>query len=124
MISTIARGICAALAVSAVMLAAAPAQAQRFDGNWSVLIITDSGDCDRAYRYGVSISGGHVAYAGDANVQLSGTVSGDGRVSVTVRAGNQVASGSGRLQGNSGSGSWSGSSSNGRCSGHWEAERR
>jgi hypothetical protein len=25
------------------------------DGPWSVLIITDAGDCDRAYRYGVTI---------------------------------------------------------------------
>src|SRR6185295_7588115 len=45
--------------VSAFWLAApAPAKAQRFDGNWSVLIITQSGDCDRAYRYGVRIQGG------------------------------------------------------------------
>jgi hypothetical protein len=32
----------------------------RFDGAWSVLIITDAGDCDRAYRYGVQIVRGRV----------------------------------------------------------------
>ena len=125
MIKSMVRCACYLLTVSMLWLAAAvPAKAQRFDGNWSVLIITQSGDCDRAYRYGVRIQGGQVRYAGDASVSFSGTVSNDGRVSVTVRAGNQSASGSGRLSGNSGGGSWSGSSPSNRCSGTWEAERR
>ena len=29
-----------------------------FDGNWSVLIVTNSGPCDRGYRYGLSIRNG------------------------------------------------------------------
>jgi len=121
----IARSAAFMLMVSAFWLAApASAKAQRFDGNWSVLIITQSGDCDRAYRYGVRIQGGQVSYAGDASVSFSGTVSNDGRVSVSVRAGSQSAAGSGRLSGNSGGGTWSGSSPNNRCSGTWEAERR
>jgi hypothetical protein len=121
----IARGAASLLVISALSLAAAaPAKAQRFDGNWSVLIITQSGDCDRAYRYGVRITGGQVRYAGDASVEFTGTVGNDGRVSVTVRAGSQSASGTGRLSGNSGGGTWSGSSPNNRCSGTWEAERR
>jgi len=28
------------------------------DGAWSVLIVTTKGDCDRAYRYGVTIANG------------------------------------------------------------------
>jgi hypothetical protein len=121
----IARSAFGLLVISALsLMAAAPAKAQRFDGNWSVLIITDSGDCDRAYRYGVRITGGQVRYAGDASAEFSGSVGNDGRVSVTVRAGGQSASGSGRLAGNSGSGTWSGSSPSNRCSGRWEAERR
>jgi hypothetical protein len=103
---------------------AAAAPAVNFDGRWSVVIITDAGSCDRAYRYGVRIQGGRVSYAGDASVSFSGTVSNDGRVSVSVRAGSQSASGSGRLSGNSGGGTWSGASPNNRCSGTWEAERR
>lgn len=38
--------------------AAAPRQAappDRFDGTWSVEIITETGSCDRAYRYPVRI---------------------------------------------------------------------
>ena len=30
-----------------------------YDGNWSVLILTNSGPCDRGYRYGLSIRGLH-----------------------------------------------------------------
>jgi hypothetical protein len=32
-----------------------------FDGNWSVLIVTDAGQCDRAYRYGLVIRDGRGA---------------------------------------------------------------
>jgi len=31
-----------------------------FDGSWSVLIMTDAGTCDRAYRYGLRIAGGQL----------------------------------------------------------------
>jgi hypothetical protein len=121
----IARSAATLLTISVLWLATATAaSAQRFDGNWSVLIITQSGDCDRAYRYGVRIAGGQVSYAGDASVSFSGTVSNDGRVSVSVRAGSQSASGTGRLSSNSGGGTWAGSSTSTRCSGTWEAERR
>ncbi len=38
---------------------ATPAQARGpYDGNWSVLIVTDSGSCDRAYRYALRIADG------------------------------------------------------------------
>ena len=35
-----------------------------FDGGWSVLIVTEKGTCDRAYRYPVKIENGSVGYAG------------------------------------------------------------
>ena len=95
-----------------------------FDGNWSVLIVTDSGQCDKAYRYGLAIRDGHVVYEGDASVNVSGRVSGNGAVSVRVSAGSQSAQGSGRLSSSQGSGSWRGSGSVGACSGTWSAERR
>jgi hypothetical protein len=104
----------------------APA-ADKFDGAWSVVVITDAGTCDRAYRYGVRIENGKVHYAGgDAGgpVQISGTVAANGRVAVSVRSGDRVAKGSGRLTGDSGGGRWSGQSSTDQCSGRWEAERR
>jgi hypothetical protein len=94
-----------------------------FDGNWSVLIVTDSGACDRAYRYALQIFNGRITYP-DQSINITGHVSGGGYVYVRVSAGGQYASGAGRLYGNSGAGRWSGRGSTSACSGHWEAERR
>jgi len=55
---------------------------------------------------------------------MSGHVSNNGSVSVSVRQGDKHASGSGRLYANgTGRGSWSGASSTGRCAGGWSARR-
>jgi hypothetical protein len=94
-----------------------------FDGNWSVLIVTDSGSCDRAYRYALKIADGRVFYD-DPSFNVSGHVDARGNVSVGVSAGGQSANGSGHLSGNYGDGRWTGRSSTSACSGHWEAERR
>jgi hypothetical protein len=112
--------------VSAALFAApVPASAQgAYNGIWSVLIITNSGPCDRAYRYPLRITNGRVTYAGQADFNVSGRVSRNGAVSVTVSRGSQRASGSGRLSGASGSGRWSGAGDSSRCSGVWTAEKR
>ena len=107
----------------------APAQAQSksqaaFDGAWSVLIVTESGTCDRAYRYAVNINRGVVSYAGEAGINLSGRVAGNGAVKVTVSRGSQSATGTGRMTASSGAGKWSGKSGSQTCAGTWEAERR
>ena len=99
----------------------APAQAKgTFDGTWSVLIMTEKGSCDRAYRYPVQISNGRVGYAGEAGFSVSGRVSENGAVTVRVSRGQQSANGSGKLSRTSGGGAWRG----GECSGRWTAERR
>jgi hypothetical protein len=95
------------------------------DGQWSVLIVTESGPCDRAYRYGVRIANGRIEYSGEsAPVDLSGQVDRTGRVNVRVSGGSQVAVATGRLAGRSGGGTWSGNSATSKCAGRWEAERR
>jgi hypothetical protein len=105
--------------------AASPSRAQKsFDGTWSVLIITETGECDRAYRYGIRIERGEIIYGGEAGVSFTGRVDSKGQVSATVRRGAQSATGSGRLSGASGAGTWSGRSNTGACGGRWEAERR
>jgi len=115
--------------VAAVLLAGSlwtgPAAQARmpYDGLWSVSIITDAGTCDRGYRYAVHIVDGRVTYD-DPNFDIHGEVNARGQVTVTIRAGQNEANGSGRLSGDYGEGSWSGSSPTARCSGHWEAERR
>jgi hypothetical protein len=102
---------------------AAKATVDRFDGPWSVVIVTDSGTCDRAYRYGLRIEAGQVRYEGGADVTVSGTVDPRGRVTVDVRSGGSTAHGSGHLDESTGSGNWQGASANSRCAGTWEAER-
>ncbi|MEJ0077586.1 MAG: hypothetical protein WDO17_19570 [Alphaproteobacteria bacterium] len=110
----------AILAVSTVPASPAPMSAAKpsFDGSWSVLIVTEKGTCDRAYRYPVKIENGAVGYAGSASF----TVSGKGAVTVTVARGSQSATGTGRMSDTDGSGHWVAGS--GECSGTWTAERR
>jgi hypothetical protein len=108
-----------ALSVAAISGIASPATSAP-SGLWSVVIITERGTCDRAYRYPVRISRGTVINAGDSPVTISGRVGDNGTLTVTVRHGNQSATGSGRLAGAAGTGTWRG----GDCSGTWEAERR
>jgi len=112
-----------ALGAAALMPAQAAAR-MNFDGNWSVLIVTKSGPCDQAYRYGLSIRGGRVFYEGSAAVNVAGQVSPTGAVNVRVWAGAQSANGAGRLSQDYGGGNWRGSGSSGSCSGTWTAERR
>ena len=112
------------LAASAVPAASAPIAAGKatFDGNWSVLIVTEKGTCDRAYRYPVRISNGSVGYAGEASFNVSGRVGANGAVTVTVSRGSQSATGTGRMSSSDGTGRWA--TSSGECSGSWSAERR
>ena len=112
------------LAASAVPAAPAPIAAGKanFDGNWSVLIVTEKGTCDRAYRYPVRISNGSVGYAGEASFNVSGQVGANGAVTVTVSRGSQSATGTGRMSLSDGTGRWA--TSGGECSGSWSAERR
>jgi hypothetical protein len=111
--------------IAAAALAPAPASARgKFDGNWSVLIITEQGQCDRAYRYGLRIQDGSVIYEGSAPVNVAGRVANNGMVNVKVWAGQQGASGTGRLKGGGGGGSWRGIGSMGTCAGRWTAEQR
>ena len=105
-------------------LAAASARNASFDGNWSVLVITETGTCDAAYRYGVSIDNGAVHYRGESGIDVAGSVDDKGRVRVRIGRGEQSAEGTGQLSETSGSGTWSGSSSSSRCQGRWDAERR
>jgi hypothetical protein len=112
------------LAATAVPAGSAPLATSKasFDGGWSVLIVTEKGTCDRAYRYPVRISNGSVGYAGEASFNVSGSVGPNGSVTVMVSKGNQSARGSGHLSATDGSGRWVAGS--GECSGTWTAERR
>ena len=106
---------CAALATTTAGFAA-----PRFDGTWSVSIVTTKGDCIASYRYPMKIANGVLANGGDIAIDVSGKVAPTGAVSVKLSHGDTNATGSGRLAGNAGGGSWHTTS----CSGSWTAERR
>ncbi|HEY6255204.1 MAG TPA: hypothetical protein VIY51_05365 [Xanthobacteraceae bacterium] len=101
-----------------------PAAATAYDGDWSVVIMTQSGTCDRAYRYGVHIANGDVLYDGGGPVDLQGHVYSNGAVRVSVSGMGQHADGQGRLSRALGTGTWQGQGSLGSCAGVWQAERR
>lgn len=119
-----AAAVLAVLAFSTVPASPSPMSAPKpsFDGSWSVLIVTEKGKCDRAYRYPVKIENGAVGYAGSASFTVSGKVDRKGAVIVTVARGSQSATGTGRMSDSDGTGTWTAAS--GDCSGTWTAERR
>lgn len=92
----------------------------RYDGVWSVSIVTEKGDCDRGYRYPIRITNGTLANGGATGFNIAGNVTPTGYIKVTVSHGSASANGIGHLAGNEGAGSWKG----GSCSGSWTAERR
>jgi len=111
----------AAASIAASSVVSTPSFAlPRYDGLWSVSIVTQKGDCDPGYRYPVRITNGALFNAGDTNFTVSGKVGATGAIIVTVSAAGKSATGSGRLAGNAGGGLWAG----GSCSGTWTAERR
>lgn len=121
MISHLVRASTLALFCIVTLATESPARTP-YDGSWSVLIVTTRGDCDRAYRYGVTIANGHILYDG-GGVNLYGRVSGRGAVRVTVTSSNARANGTGRLTRSAGRGGWTGISGQSRCSGYWQASR-
>lgn len=112
------------LAIACVAVAGPALARNRFDGDWSVVIVTRGGACDPSFRYGVTIADGAVINSGGSPADVRGRVSPNGAVRVSVQSGNQWASGSGRLGRNSGGGVWRGQGSAGTCEGTWIAQRR
>jgi hypothetical protein len=98
------------------------ASAQTPDGTYAVFITTRQGDCDKAYHWTISVSGGHVSSAGDTPMEASGQISGHGAVDLAFQRLGQVAKVIGRLSKGCGSGTWS--SSTMQCAGSWRALRQ
>jgi hypothetical protein len=112
-----------ALTLGTVFLSApAYSQADKYNGKWSVVIVTEQGNCDRGYRYPLIIQDGNVMYGGKKNFNVSGQVESNGAVTVSVTQGNQGALGTGRLSGKYGVGTWTAPA--GGCAGRWQAEKR
>ena len=109
---------------TATTLAATAASAETNDGRWAVQMVTDSGVCDKSYKYVIAIEQGKVRYIpqdSDPAPSISGRVSPAGSVSLDIQKGIARVAATGNLQGSGGSGSW-------RlgilCSGRWTAKKR
>ena len=117
--------IAGALAAASIAFAATTSFATpRYDGLWSVAIVTHQGDCIASYRYPMRIAHGILANGGDMAIGVSGRVAANGSVTVVVSNGNTRAAGFGRLAANAGAGSGAGSWRTASCAGSWTAERR
>lgn len=113
----------AAVMAASFLAPAAYAQTNKFDGNWSVEVVTEQGGCDRAYRYAVVVQNGRARYGGPEQFNVNGQVRPNGSVSASISRGQDRANVTGRLSGGTGRGTWT--TSGGRaCSGTWNAEKR
>jgi hypothetical protein len=118
--------IAAAAALSGLAVVAAPAAAvaSGYDGDWTVLVITERGKCSHTHSYDVRVSHGSILYTSYSSVTLHGTVTPQGAVRVAIRHFEEGANGSGQLSARRGAGDWRGAGRDGVCSGRWEAHRR
>ncbi|HEX8165271.1 MAG TPA: hypothetical protein VF601_05720 [Beijerinckiaceae bacterium] len=115
----------AAAAFAAVFVSgAAEAQGNKFDGNWSVEVITEKGECDKAYRWPVIVQNGRARYGGPENFNVSGQIAPNGAVSGVISRGQDRANVRGRLSGGWGQGTWTAAGGSRTCSGRWNAEKR
>ncbi len=92
-----------------------------YDGTWNVIFATQAGNCSSTNSVPFAVAGTRVSSAGGGKV--TGGISRGRRGVGQHSVGASVASGSGRLVGNSGSGRWSGIITGDRCSGSWQATR-
>ena len=114
-------GLSTAAALVAATVFASPAVAvPRYDGVWSVSLVTTRGDCIASYRYPIQITNGALANGGALAIDVRGKVAANGAVVVMVSHGDTHATGAGRLSSTLGRGSWHGAG----CVGSWTAERR
>src|SRR5258708_32094858 len=112
----------AAVAVATPADAATRARVVRpgaFDGTWNVTFTPQAGNCHASNTVPFYVYGTRVSSAGGGRV--TGGVSRNGIVSVTITLGASRASGSGTLPRNAAAARWSGIITGDRCAGSWVA---
>src|SRR5260221_12095941 len=72
-ICTRAAGLSVALALACAATLPAAEAGPSYDGLWSVVIVTKTGQCDAAYRYPVRITNGSLVNGGSAPPKTSRT---------------------------------------------------
>ena len=101
-------------------VSAAPC-ANSFDGSWNVVLITQSGGCERSGQVAGQIVNGALVYSA-GGVSVSGRVNSEGKLNGKATMGPYYLIGSGRLVSNSGSGTWQAVSSCWTLLGYLERE--
>ncbi len=121
---TIGVRIVCALAVAAAVAApgSTAGASTKFDGLWSVVVYTTSGQCEPSYRFSGQIRNGEISYANNS-LDVTGEVVESGAVFVKVVSRSGHAEAHGQFTTTQGGGTWSGESADGRCSGTWTATR-
>ena len=59
------KALFALIAAGATLASTTSFAMPRYDGTWSVLVMTKKGDCDPGYRYPIRISNGQLVNAGE-----------------------------------------------------------
>ena len=94
--------------------------ASRYDGTWSVSLMTKEGVCNVGASWNVAVANGRIGTDG-MFVQFAGVVDPKGHVRLKASHGSSLLVASGTMRGTNGSGTWLSSSD--RCSGQWRATR-
>jgi hypothetical protein len=110
------------VAVCLLLVPTAPSAAQtRYDGRWSVVVVTEQGACD-VYRWEFDVSRGRVSPIRNTVATASGGISPRGQVKVTFTLSSDRLSATGAVSGMNGAGRWA--SPTRQCSGRWQADKR
>lgn len=113
--------IASVLCCGCLVLATAAEARTSYDGPWSLVFVTQRGNCDPTYTFSVNVANGVVSHPNLVKFRGYVTRSGAVRASVTVHE--KYASGVGRLSKDTGRGTWTGRAGAERCSGYWTAQR-
>ena len=111
----------AAASVTAGLCPVEAATTTKYDGSWSVEVVTRQGVCN-TYKWRVEVGGGRITSVEDNMASALGGIDPHGRVAVTLTRGPAALSVHGALSEQSGAGNWVSQSL--ACSGDWRAERR
>lgn len=113
----------ATIAAAALTQATYVRAATKYDGAWSIVIVTRAGPCNAAYRFSGQIWNGIIYYSSGGPINFNGRVRSSGAAWVRVSSGSNYALGHGRLTVGRGSGTWRGQTPDRYCTGTWTATR-
>ena len=110
-------------AMTGLLATGAAAATDRFDGAWSVVVLTERGNCSPTYQFPILIEEGRARYGGTGGVAISGSVGANGAVRGSIGTSGASVNVAGRLSGVSGGGTRTAGGAL-TCSGRWQAEKR